>query len=91
VGVSAAELEVAEGGVGIASVSGASGARGVDLDDKVKFGWEVSGECGRRQGDTHLMEIQVNGGTVAQKVDYAYTFFEKQIPVDTVLQNWRVG
>jgi large subunit ribosomal protein L3e len=32
------------------------------------------------------MEIQVNGGTVAQKVDYAYGFFEKQIPVDAVFQ-----
>ena len=32
------------------------------------------------------MEIQVNGGSVAQKVDYAYGFFEKQIPVDAVFQ-----
>jgi len=24
------------------------------------------------------MEIQVNGGTMAQKVDYAYSFFEKK-------------
>ena len=28
------------------------------------------------------MEIQVNGGTVAQKVDYAYNFFERQAPID---------
>ncbi|QCD83299.1 large subunit ribosomal protein L3e [Vigna unguiculata] len=34
----------------------------------------------------HLMEIQVNGGTVAQKMDYAYSFFEKQIPMDVVFQ-----
>jgi len=46
VGASAAEREVAQEGVDVASVSGALGARGVDLDDKVQFGWEVSGECG---------------------------------------------
>ncbi|KDO44096.1 hypothetical protein CISIN_1g016467mg [Citrus sinensis] len=34
----------------------------------------------------HLMEIQVNGGSVAQKVDFAYGFFEKQIPIDAVFQ-----
>lgn len=32
------------------------------------------------------MEIQVNGGDVAQKVGYAYGFFEKQIPVDAIFQ-----
>lgn len=32
------------------------------------------------------MEIQVNGGTVAQKVDFAYGFFEKQVPVEAVFQ-----
>ena len=32
------------------------------------------------------MEIQVNGGTIAQKVDFAYGFFEKQIPIDAVFQ-----
>ena len=41
---------------------------------------------GLKQKKAHLMEIQVNGGTVAQKVDYAYGFFEKQIPVDAVFQ-----
>ncbi|KAG2663068.1 hypothetical protein I3760_16G009700 [Carya illinoinensis] len=41
---------------------------------------------GLKQKKAHLMEIQVNGGTVAQKVDYAYNFFEKQIPVDAVFQ-----
>ncbi|WVZ02761.1 hypothetical protein V8G54_023567 [Vigna mungo] len=41
---------------------------------------------GLKQKKAHLMEIQVNGGTVAQKVDYAYSFFEKQIPVDAVFQ-----
>jgi len=39
-----------------------------------------------RQKKAHLMEIQVNGGSVADKVDFAYSLFEKQIPVDTVFQ-----
>ena len=30
------------------------------------------------------MEIQVHGGTVSQKVDYAYKFFEKQVPIDSL-------
>ncbi|KAL8256585.1 hypothetical protein R6Q59_031652 [Mikania micrantha] len=41
---------------------------------------------GLKQKKAHLMEIQVNGGTVAQKVDFAYGFFEKQIPIDAVFQ-----
>lgn len=41
---------------------------------------------GLKQKKAHLMEIQVNGGDVSQKVDYAYGFFEKQIPVDAVFQ-----
>jgi len=39
-----------------------------------------------KQKKAHLMEIQVNGGTVAQKVDFAYKYFEKAIPVDAVFQ-----
>jgi len=34
-----------------------------------------------------LMEIQVNGGTVAQKVDFAVGLFEKQVPVDAVFNH----
>lgn len=41
---------------------------------------------GLKQKKAHLMEIQVNGGDVAQKVDYAYGFFEKQIPIDAIFQ-----
>ncbi|KAJ0031339.1 hypothetical protein Pint_14607 [Pistacia integerrima] len=41
---------------------------------------------GLKQKKAHLMEIQVNGGTIAQKVDFAYGFFEKLIPVDAVFQ-----
>ncbi len=33
-----------------------------------------------------LMEIQINGGSVAQKVDFAYGLFEKQVTVDAVFQ-----
>jgi large subunit ribosomal protein L3e len=37
-----------------------------------------------RQKKAHLMEIQINGGTVAEKVDWGYNLFEKKVPVDTV-------
>jgi len=30
------------------------------------------------------MEIQINGGTIAQKVDYGFSLFEKPIPIETV-------
>lgn len=37
-----------------------------------------------KQKKAHLMEIQVNGGTPAQKVDFAYSLFEKPVPIDSV-------
>jgi len=37
-----------------------------------------------RQKKAHLMEIQVNGGNVAAKVDFAKGLFEKPVPVSTV-------
>jgi len=37
-----------------------------------------------RQKKAHIMEIQVNGGNVGQKVDFAVGLFEKQVPVDVV-------
>jgi len=37
-----------------------------------------------RQKKAHLMEIQVNGGTVDAKVDFALSLFEKQVAIDTV-------
>lgn len=37
-----------------------------------------------RQKKSHVMEIQVNGGSVSDKVDYAKELFEKEVPVDTV-------
>jgi len=35
----------------------------------------------KRQKKAHIMEIQINGGTVAEKVDYAYGLFEKTVPI----------
>jgi large subunit ribosomal protein L3e len=37
-----------------------------------------------RQKKAHLMEIQVNGGSVADKVAWGYKLFEQQVPVDAV-------
>merc|ERR1712216_836134 len=37
-----------------------------------------------RQKKAHLMEIQVNGGSVADKVDFAVSQFEKQVPIDSI-------
>jgi len=37
-----------------------------------------------RQKKAHLMEVQVNGGSVADKVDFAKDLFEKQVEVDAV-------
>ncbi|NJA61064.1 50S ribosomal protein L3, partial [Streptomyces sp. NEAU-H3] len=34
----------------------------------------------------YLMEIQVNGGEVPAKVDFAYSLFEKQVSVDAIFQ-----
>jgi len=35
----------------------------------------------KRQKKAHIMEIQLNGGTVAEKVDFAYGMFEKTVPI----------
>lgn len=37
-----------------------------------------------RNKKAHIMEIQLNGGTIAEKVDWAREHFEKAIPVDQV-------
>jgi large subunit ribosomal protein L3e len=37
-----------------------------------------------RQKKAHLKEIQVNGGTIEQKVDFGYGLFEKPVPVSDV-------
>jgi len=41
-------------------------------------------KVGLGQKKAHVAEIQVNGGTVPQKVDFAVSLFEKLIPVDAV-------
>ena len=41
-------------------------------------------KVGLRQKKAHLFEVQVNGGTTAEKVDFARALFEKPISVDTV-------
>jgi len=38
------------------------------------------------QKKAHIMEIQLNGGSVPDKVDYAYNLFEKAVTVDSVFQ-----
>ena len=37
-----------------------------------------------KQKKAHLMEIQVNGGTVEEKVNFGFSLFEQNVPVDTV-------
>jgi len=37
-----------------------------------------------RQKKAHLVEIQVNGGNVADKIKFAHDLFEKQVPVASV-------
>jgi len=39
-----------------------------------------------RQKKAHLMEIQVNGGDIAAKVDFAQTLLEQEVPVDNVFE-----
>lgn len=41
-------------------------------------------KIGLRQKKAHIMEIQVNGGTIEQKVDYAVSLFEQSVPIDAV-------
>jgi large subunit ribosomal protein L3e len=41
-------------------------------------------KVGLRQKKAHLMEVQVNGGTIAEKVDWGYGLFERKVSVDTV-------
>ncbi|KAJ5444689.1 60S ribosomal protein L3 [Penicillium daleae] len=39
-----------------------------------------------KQKKAHLMEIQVNGGSIADKVDFARNLFEKTIDIDTIFE-----
>jgi len=38
------------------------------------------------QKKAHLMEIQINGGSMEAKVDLGYNLFEKEVPVDSVFE-----
>merc|ERR1711879_774401 len=38
----------------------------------------------RRQKKAHIMEIQINGGSIAEKVDFARDLFEKKVPINDV-------
>jgi len=44
------------------------------------------GKVGLRQKKAHVLEIQVNGGTAADKVKFAYSLFEKKVPVKAVFE-----
>jgi len=38
----------------------------------------------RRQKKAHIMEIQLNGGTIPEKVDWAREHMEKSVPISDV-------
>ena len=40
-----------------------------------------------RQKKAHVLEIQINGGSIAEKVDFAQSLLEKEIKVDQVFNN----
>mmetsp|Transcript_36297 Transcript_36297/g.62879 ORF Transcript_36297/g.62879 Transcript_36297/m.62879 type:complete len:395 (+) Transcript_36297:85-1269(+) len=42
------------------------------------------GKIGLRQKKAHMMEIQINGGSSADKVDFGRALFEKEVPVSSV-------
>lgn len=37
-----------------------------------------------RQKKSHLMEVQLNGGTISEKVDWAREKLEKAVPINNV-------
>jgi large subunit ribosomal protein L3e len=39
-----------------------------------------------KQKKAHLMEIQVNGGSLSEKVDFAHNLFEKTIDINTIFE-----
>ena len=43
-------------------------------------------KIGLRQKKAHILEVQINGGTVAEKVDFGYSLFEQELPVKRVFQ-----
>merc|ERR1712190_347212 len=62
-----------------------------DLDLLKKYAVSIRAIChtqmkdlSLRQKKAHLIEIQVNGGSIAEKVDWCYSNFEKEVAVNTV-------
>merc|ERR1712159_365467 len=62
-----------------------------DLDLLKKYAVSIRAIChtqmkglSLRQKKAHLIEIQVNGGSIAEKVDWCYENFEKEVAVNTV-------
>jgi len=47
---------------------------------------KMRGERADRSRKAHIMEIQVNGGSVADKVDFAKSLFEQQVPIKSVFE-----
>jgi len=43
-------------------------------------------KLGLRVKKAHILEIQVNGGTIAEKVDFTVGFFEKEVPFSSVFE-----
>ncbi|KAG0638835.1 60S ribosomal protein L3 [Tuber brumale] len=39
-----------------------------------------------KQKKTHLMEIQVNGGSITEKVDFAFNHFEKEVAIKSIFE-----
>jgi len=56
-----------------------------------KLNHEGSGEkwiAGQKKA--HVMEIQVNGGDIGKKVDFAHGLLEKNVPVDSVFETYEL-
>jgi len=43
-------------------------------------------KIGLRQKKSHIMEIQINGGTPTEKVDFGRALFEKAVPIGSVFE-----
>merc|ERR1712042_405428 len=69
-----------------------------DLDMLKKYAKSVRAIChtqmkglSLRQKKAHLIEIQVNGGSIAEKVDWCRTNFEKDVAVNTVFNEAEIN
>jgi len=43
-------------------------------------------KVGLRQKKAHMMEIQINGGTIKEKVEFGKSLMEKQVPINSVFK-----